>query len=87
LLPCPALAARHARALAAADPSCRSDRDCTCVARPPFLDAQVVVARAAAPEFEAIATAFRTAGCPPVTVAQASAVCKPVCRKGRCANP
>lgn len=86
VLPCPAFEARHARMLAEADPTCHSDHDCTCVVRPPFLDAKVVVPRAAAAELEAVASAFRAAACPPVTVAQAAAACRPVCRKGRCTN-
>jgi hypothetical protein len=86
VLPSPALSAQHARLLAEADRTCRSDHDCACVARPPFLDVRVIVARAAASELEAIAADFRSAGCPPVTVAQPSPVCKPVCRKGQCVN-
>jgi hypothetical protein len=86
VLPCLALSTRYARALAAADRTCHADRDCACVAYPPFLDVQVSVARPAAPELEAIAAAFRAEACPPVTVAQASTACRPACRKGYCAS-
>ena len=83
-LPCPALKARHARALADADRSCKSQRDCVCVELPPFQDVQVVVGRSAAPSLAAIAATIRAQGCPPITVAQQTTRCVPTCRRGQC---
>jgi hypothetical protein len=83
-LPCPSLKARHARALADADRSCKSQRDRVCVDLPPFQDVQVVVGRTAAPGLVAIAAAIRAQGCPPISVAQRTTRCMPTCRRGQC---
>jgi hypothetical protein len=82
--PCLALMERYDGALAEASRSCRSRRDCVCVARPPFDNLQVVVGRTAVPELEAIAAAMRAEKCPPIWVDQMATKCVPVCRRGQC---
>jgi hypothetical protein len=82
--PCLLLMERYDGALAEASRSCRSPRDCVCVARPPFDNLQVVVGRSAAPALAAIAAAMRAADCPPIRVDQMAGKCVPVCRRGQC---